>query len=150
MAIKTKFELKSESEATYLTNGQGAISAASVRAFNEDLIDTVMTEPKSGWIQLNVVENTENLTINALQVKYFGDFYLLYLYVLGIPAGGAVIQVDNFGFGGFPVYAYVRFSGGDMRISTNDTHISLIPASAEGNYQGMILLPHGNVPPIPE
>ena len=54
MAVKTKTQLKQQSNVTYPTNGNGAISAQNVRAFNEDLIDSI-PEPSSLFNGLPVV-----------------------------------------------------------------------------------------------
>jgi hypothetical protein len=58
MAVKTKSELKTLSNNTYPTNGLGAITAASVRSFNDDLIDSLAAEGSSSSADNMVTTDT--------------------------------------------------------------------------------------------
>ena len=51
MAYKTKTALIAESESTFTTNGVRAITAASHRTFNQDLIDSLDTISFNGEIK---------------------------------------------------------------------------------------------------
>lgn len=79
MATKTKQQLQQQSDGTFPTNGQGQISAAQHRAFNNDLLDSVAFE--TDWLDVTndlVDENTISLLggsmrIDSMLIKRVGD-----------------------------------------------------------------------------
>ena len=53
MAILNKAQLQSESDSTYINNNGNLITPAAVRAFNDDLIDSVIVADQTGSMSVS-------------------------------------------------------------------------------------------------
>jgi hypothetical protein len=90
MAKKTKEQLKTASNSIYTTNGQGAIAAASIRPFNEDLIDSMVFN-----VEIRTQDDFEDLIhsanwFGAESVAFYGDGGTL-KFILDSSATGIII-----------------------------------------------------------
>ena len=65
MASLTRSQLKTSSNSTYDTNGVGGITAAEVRTFNDDLIDSLITNDITGGMSVA----TASLALTASSVS---------------------------------------------------------------------------------
>lgn len=98
MAQKTKEELITASNNTYTTNGQGAITASSVRSFNGDLFDSVPTI--GTWVDLDYTIRSGTGNIFRLKAMDLGPFFAISVNLsISQDTNNLILDVTNFDFG---------------------------------------------------